>query len=321
MLNKVGINTPFHAQWEIIYNCNLKCDFCNVWNDKEYNQKELDTEKSLKLIDELSDVGIVFLNITGGEPLLKKDIVKILNYAKQKGLYVSMNSNGLLLKDRILELKNCLDALHISLDSADPLVHDKLRGKKSYGIILENIKLAKKSGLNIAVNMTVSKENMNGVFDMTKLTEKLGVDLFLTPVSVIPTEFKDRSKSKQLILNNQEYVEIVKLLKQKFTHIKTSDAYLDFVCRSGFNSFQCKASNVSLHIKPDGSLTLPCGYFPKHKFQWNKSIKEIISSTKYTACKPSGTYSFCKDCTLSCFFIPTVMLKISKWSSLLKSYS
>jgi len=195
--NKLGFYKPYFAQWEITYRCNLKCIFCNVYKNKTYHGKELSTEDSLKLLDNLKEAGILFINFTGGEPFLKKDFVKILRHAKELGFVTTMNENGQLLKTYVPLIKDYIDSLHISLDSHKKETYEKLRGvKNTFSKVLEGIKEAKKHDIYVAVNMTVTNENFDEMENFCKFAEKLGVDVFLTIVSIIPTEFIDKIDTK-----------------------------------------------------------------------------------------------------------------------------
>ena len=318
--NKLGFYKPYFAQWELTYRCNLKCIFCNVYKNKTYHGRELSTEDSLKLLDSLKKAGVLFINFTGGEPFLKKDFVKILRYAKELGFVITMNENGILLKKHVPLIKDYIDSLHISLDSYKKDTYERLRGvKNTFSKVLEGIREAKKHGIYVAVNMTITNENFHEMENFCKFAEKLGVDVFLTIISIIPTEFIDSSQSKDIVVDFKKYTRKVKQLKKKYKFIKTSDAYLNFVESGGFNNYKCLAMKTSLNIKPDGSIVLPCGYFPRFKFHGD--INQLKKLPSFKNATKICTYEFCKDCTLSCFFIPTSLLDINMLWSILTSYA
>ena len=72
--------------------------FCNAWKVK--NPEELDTEKAKKIVGELDDIGVNILGITGGEPLIRKDLEEIALQASRQGIIVGVNTNGTLLKPK-----------------------------------------------------------------------------------------------------------------------------------------------------------------------------------------------------------------------------
>lgn len=322
VLNKLGIRQPFHAQWEILYRCNLRCDFCNVWRDPTYDATRLGREDALKLVDELAEVGVMFLNLTGGEPLMVAHTTEILKRAHDYGIYTSMNTNGVYVKEKISELKGAIDLLYISLDSPHAEMHEDLRGVKDiFPKIMDAIRATKEAGINVAINMTVTKKNFDHMDEMCRLATELNVPVYLRPVSVIPTEFNDVSNASELKYEKENHVKAVLELKKKYKNIKTSSSYLKFMENKGFSNYQCKAMRISLNIKPDGTVVLPCGYFPTFKFQRNgQTLKELIQSPEFEVKTRMKWYKFCENCTLSCYYVPTAMMDVKNIPSLVKSY-
>ena len=80
-INALMPKKPHHAQWMITRKCNYRCRGCNVW--KEQDQRELSTEEIKRGLDILRDLGIVELVISGGDPLLRKDVSEIIDYASK----------------------------------------------------------------------------------------------------------------------------------------------------------------------------------------------------------------------------------------------
>ena len=97
-LSALTPNKPHHAQWLITRKCNYRCRGCNVW--KEQDQRELSTEEVKRGLDILRDLGIVELVISGGDPLLRKDISEIIDYASN--LFVTtVYDNGSMAKKKL----------------------------------------------------------------------------------------------------------------------------------------------------------------------------------------------------------------------------
>jgi MoaA/NifB/PqqE/SkfB family radical SAM enzyme len=317
--NKLGFYKPFFAQWEITYRCNLRCVFCNVYKDRSYDKTELDTEQAFELLNELQKAGVVFLNLTGGEPLIREDIHLILRHAKRRGLMVTMNCNATLIREKIDLIKEYVDTIHFSLDSDNGETYHGLRGARGvFNQVIEGIRIAKENKIHVGVNMTVTRENFREMEKVCSLAKSLGVDLFFTPVSVIPTEFKEDSQSPDILVESLEYYGEVKRLKKKYPFVKTPEVYLEFVRNQGFDNYECKAMRYMLNIKPDGSVVIPCGYFPSHKFHGR--IGEIIRSEGFKEAIKRKKYRFCKDCTLSCNFIPTALMDPLRIISMIKGY-
>jgi MoaA/NifB/PqqE/SkfB family radical SAM enzyme len=87
-------DNPFYASFKVTHRCNLRCGFCNVWNNKI---SDLKTEQVYKIIDNLSRSSIFTISFEGGEPLLRKDMGKILKHAHDLSNYILFTTNGLII--------------------------------------------------------------------------------------------------------------------------------------------------------------------------------------------------------------------------------
>jgi len=105
---------PFYASFKITHKCSLRCSFCNVWME---DTKDLGLEGIKKVIDNLAKSSVVVVSLEGGDPLMRKDLGEILEYAHQQPFYLFFTTNGDLLDKRPMEeYGKHLDYLHISID-------------------------------------------------------------------------------------------------------------------------------------------------------------------------------------------------------------
>lgn len=140
---KIGVNIakakilnqrkPLSVTICVTNKCNLRCSYCTI---PERIGKELTTDQMFRLIDELACSGVQRLGFVGGEPLLRKDIDLLIKRARQKNLFVSVTTNGTLIKQKLAALKN-LDIVLVSIDGPQ-CVHD-LTGKENVKALLEGI--------------------------------------------------------------------------------------------------------------------------------------------------------------------------------------
>ena len=121
--------SPSLISWNLTKMCNLKCPHCYMEAGRKA-ENELTTDECLALIDELKALGTEMLILTGGEPLMRKDIFDIASYATSQGIWVVMGTNGVLLTDRVAEkmLECGVRGVGISIDSLDPAKHKDFRG-------------------------------------------------------------------------------------------------------------------------------------------------------------------------------------------------
>jgi len=200
--------TPLSVVLLITDKCNSRCKYCKIWNR---NEKEMGTKQIYSLIDDLSDMGTQKFSIFGGEPTLRKDIGKIIDHAKNKGLYVSMGSNGFLLDQKIDEIKN-IDMLNLSFDGPQE-VHDLHRIEGAYNKVINAIKIARKNNIKVITQTVISKYNLHCLDYILKEAKELDFLAGFQPAMNRPLSGK---KLDALLPDKEEYKKTINwLIKQK----------------------------------------------------------------------------------------------------------
>lgn len=175
---------PLKAEWQVINQCNAKCLTCRDWQERA-DQTILSTAEGKRLIKELAESGLLHLCFSGGEPLLRKDLMELIEYAKELGLTTSLMTNALLLSERrakaLVDAK--LDTLYISLDAADPKLNDQMRGMKGYfRLVMSAIDYVKamRGGAEpaIIIKSTISKKNLHQLTALAELAQIKGIEGF-----------------------------------------------------------------------------------------------------------------------------------------------
>ncbi|HHV72806.1 MAG TPA: radical SAM protein [Clostridia bacterium] len=182
-----GLNTPqiFASPLLVVWNftnaCNLKCKHC-YQNAGQVLEDELTLEERLKIIDELYSNDVAALAFAGGEPLMHKDFWPVAEYAHQKGLHLSVATNGTLItKDLALRLKEVgVNYVEISVDSVKPEAHDNFRGGKGYWArTIEGIKnCVEVGGLQVGMATTITNNNFSEMQELIELSKELKVNYF-----------------------------------------------------------------------------------------------------------------------------------------------
>jgi len=158
--------TPFLLSYEITQRCNARCNFCGYWRLKNPSLG-LPLDKIKKIFDDSYDLGCVISIITGGEPLLRKDIPAVFKLAKETGFSTVLLTNGYLLSKRIQEMHRFVDSINVSIDFPDGR-HDKIRGLPNLlNRALEGVRIAR--GYGIAVNINCVVTNQHRLEDIRKL--------------------------------------------------------------------------------------------------------------------------------------------------------
>lgn len=180
---------PLTIDFDITLECNQNCLHCNV-SGGEPLQNELSKEEIFSVLQELHDIGIIEISITGGEPLMRKDWLELVEFAaKYNDWNIILNTNGILWKEKEIErfaitCKNVLVA--VSIDGWNSETYSLLRPNQSLGTsnghferIVNNILLMKQYGIKVSGNFTITRLNIPYFFNMIPFAEGIGLDALL----------------------------------------------------------------------------------------------------------------------------------------------
>jgi radical SAM protein len=180
---------PITVAWETTRACALVCRHCRAEAQPKRHSGELTTEEGFDLIDDIAAMGTRVLVITGGDPLMRRDIFRLMARAAESGLRVGFSpSVTALLRRQALE--RAVDAgmtmLHISLDGPDPQVHDGFRGVRgSFARTLEVLRTASELEVELQVGTTVTRHNIAHLPAIASLLQGFAVSMwsvfFLVP--------------------------------------------------------------------------------------------------------------------------------------------
>ena len=163
--------------WNMTRRCNLKCVHCYAQAVDPDGQDEISTSKAKEIIDDLAAFGAPVMLFSGGEPLVRKDLVELASYATGKGMRAVISTNGTLItKEKARELKDVgLSYVGISLDGTEE-THDKFRGVPgSYKKAIEGVENCKAEGLKVGLRFTINKRNWTEVPSIFKVLRDLEV--------------------------------------------------------------------------------------------------------------------------------------------------
>ncbi|MEG5008035.1 pyrroloquinoline quinone biosynthesis protein PqqE [Microcoleus sp. B5-C4] len=177
-MNEIAL--PFSLVAELTYRCPLRCPYCSNpinWSDNSY-QQELQTEDWLRVIRQARKLGILQLGLTGGEPLLRKDLEILVETAAELGLYTTLVTAGTLLtKERAANLKNMgLDHVQISIQDSLAAQSDRIAGARSFDQKIAASQLVKELGLPLTLNFVLHRQNLDRLEEMLSLAEMLQAD-------------------------------------------------------------------------------------------------------------------------------------------------
>lgn len=156
---------PLILQIYVTNGCNLHCKQCYMNAGKKLAD-ELTTDEIKKIIDDFSGHTISSITFTGGEPLIRSDIVDLLKHAKSKGHNVALLTNGTLITEQIAEnIKPYIHNIQVSLDGSSAEVNDSIRGKGVFDKVVTAIKYFRtEKDISVHIGMTILNENMDDLY-------------------------------------------------------------------------------------------------------------------------------------------------------------
>ncbi len=216
--------------WECTLSCNAKCKHCGSSAENRRYEGELTTEeikKAFKQIANDMDANKIMINVTGGEPLVRKDLCEVMEYATcELGFHWGMTTNGILLNDANIEKlkKSNMETISISIDGLKE-THDKFRGVPgSYEIITNNIKKLREAGFvkRLQVTTVFHKENINQLEELYEIMLGLNLDSWRL-MSMDP--IGRANENDNLLLDGMEIKRILDFIKSKKHNKKLELAY------------------------------------------------------------------------------------------------
>lgn len=326
MLHKASRSRiPLSGTFELSPVCNFSCQMCYVRRTakevKEHERPMVSSEQWLKIAEEAREAGMLYLLLTGGEPLLWPDFWNLYEKLVRMGFLVAVNTNGSLLDQDALERFRRLPPrrINITLYGASDGTYEKLcRVKGVFSKVDRAVMGLKEAGIQVKLNCSLTPANADDLEEMVRYAKerKLILDIasyMFPPVRRDPTligenkrftpEESARYRLKAYRLQNgkekyQEYLN--KVLEGKFSIPEKAESCADPMD----GSIRCRAGNASFWITWDGWMT-PCGmmsapgqdlYEMDFKTAWER-LSQTCSRLKLSGiCKKCTAQEFCHVC-------------------------
>lgn len=256
---RLGI--PMSVQLDLTYRCNERCVHCYL--DHE-DHGEMTTVEIKNVLDQLAAAGVFFLNLSGGEIFMRKDLFEIIEYARKLQFAVKLKTNAVMIRaakaKRIAEL--AVESVQISLYSHKAEVHDeitKLPG--SFKRTIEGARLLKAQGVKVSFANVLMKHNVDDYPEVQALAEQLGVG-YNVDATITPMMDGDRSilelnvdpATLQGIFHDSSLVggDSAAFCAPPSDAMSLEDAYA---------TLPCSAGHTAAYISPYGEV-FPCVQFP-----------------------------------------------------------
>jgi MoaA/NifB/PqqE/SkfB family radical SAM enzyme len=291
-------NRPIVVSYEITLSCNCNCHHCDLGGVIK-DEKQIKPEDYGDLTQRLKPLAA---QISGGEPLLRKDVAAIVKAIKQAGVkYTILVTNGVLLNEsNYLQLREAgVNQFSVSLDFPDER-HDEFRRRPGLYRRLEQglPRLAKLGFRDIILNTAITKANLREILPLAKKAAEWGVDISYSAYTAL------RTGNEDYCLNNGEELGILRQAINELIILKKQDTHLanpELTLRDTLKFFEqgympnCQAGIRFLVVMPDGSL-VPCSLH-RNKYATRKEMIEKFSRTNrcgscYVAIRSYSEMSF-----------------------------
>jgi len=295
-MNTSEFSRPYVVSWNLTYRCNLACEHCYldagggplVSTENFADRSELGTDECFRVIDEIAAFAPECVTIlTGGEPLLRRDILEIVRRASERGLWVVVGTNGVSITENLARRLAEAGArgLSLSLDALDPDRHDgfrKVRG--AWRNTVEGAEILNRTGLPFIVQTTAGSHNLGELeaiadFAHDRLAAKVWNLYFLVPTGrgqfvsdITPAQYDDvlaslyRIQGKyqgRMLVNAKCAPHYIKTVLENGRRPASDEGSTDShpIRTYSGGAGGCPAGTHYMGIRPNGDVT-PCPYLP-----------------------------------------------------------
>ena len=257
---KVGNqHIPIAGSLEVTMRCNLRCQHCYIPPERRLSRKapELSLVEIQRILDEVTDAGCLWLLLTGGEPLLRRDFLDIYRYARAKGLILSLFTNGTLVTERIADYLAEWRPfnIEITLYGATQETYERVTGiPGSYARCRRGIDLLLERKLPLKLKTIVMTLNHHELDQMKSFAASLGVQFRFDPIMNAALDGSTRPAT--LRISPERVVEIEKADAAR--NSQWPKTIKEYSGRKALNRdlFLCGAGKTSFHIDANGRLSI-----------------------------------------------------------------
>ena len=273
--------TPISGTLELLPTCNMNCRMCYVRMSPEEMKRQgrmLGADEWLRIADEAAGKGALFLLLTGGEPLLYPEFLKIYEGVRKRGICVTINTNGTLITEELADAwkENLPRRVNISLYGSSDSVYAELCGNpKGFTQVMHGIHLLKERNIPVKLNCTLTPQNREDMGNIIRISEELELPVSM-PTYMFPPARKTEEAAHIQELNKyrlspeeaalEQQKSMYKAYHQEPDYEQRMQFILDEIDRRGAKKemvappggFLCTAGVSSFWVNWKGELT-PCG--------------------------------------------------------------
>jgi len=278
---------PVSCQLELTWRCPLRCKHCYVDSSALKAADELGTEQWCALLDDLADMGCMYLSITGGEPFLRSDLRDIYDHARNRRFAVSLLTSGVGVDTDLLEhmISRGLDEAQVSLHGPNAAVHDSFTGVPgSFDAAWQTLLLLRNAGVSLRAAISVTRHNVDHIDALMTLLDDNGI---AGNLNLLMAATRTGQGNEALQISDDE---LRRLTQRYISHRPGRLAELkpeDPVCGAGRNQ---------MSIGPDGRVQ-PCLMWPLTVGDITaSSVEDIWKNSRELQAVRNMTFKHLQDC-------------------------
>lgn len=315
---KGGLDAPICLTWEITYACNLECVHC-LSSSGRRDPRELTTEQAKAVLDELKALQVFYINIGGGEPMVRRDFFEIIEHSVSNGIGVKFSTNGAFIDKKNAQRLAAMDYLdiQISLDGADAATNDPVRGPGTFDMAINAMDNLKAAGFaEFKISVVVTRHNVSQLDAFKAMADSYGAQLRITRLR---PSGRGADTWNDLHPTNEQQREVYNWLMKHGENVLTGDSFFHLNALGpalpGLN--MCGAGRVVCLIDPVGDV-YACPFVIHDQFKagnvledggftkvWQESdlFTELREPQSAGACASCGSYDACQGgCMAAKFF-------------------
>ncbi len=315
---KSGLDAPICLTWELTYACNLQCVHC-LSSSGQRDPRELTTAEAKRVLDELRALQVFYINIGGGEPMVRRDFFELVEYAIGNDVGVKFSTNGAFIdraKAQRLAGMDYLD-IQISLDGVDAVTNDPVRGTGSYAMARTAMDHLSEAGFGpFKISVVVTRHNVDQLDGFKALADSYGAQLRITRLR---PSGRGAQSWHELHPRAEQQVQVYRWLLAHGESVLTGDSFFHLNALGeplpGLN--MCGAGRVVCLIDPIGDV-YACPFVIHDQFKagsvrdaggfaevWKHSalFRSLREPQSAGACASCGNYDSCQGgCMAAKFF-------------------
>ncbi|MEW5950153.1 MAG: PqqD family peptide modification chaperone [Thermodesulfobacteriota bacterium] len=294
---------PLMSHFDLTYHCNLRCAHCYIVSE---DRPELRTSEIKDILDQLAKAGTLYLTLSGGELMTRKDFFEIAFYARELDFALRLLTNGILIDEKTADKIALLhpELVAISIYSINPKVHDGItKVSGAFQKSLAAAKMLKERGVRLKISTVIIRQNIKDWHSIYQLAQELGAQF--------QADYRIAPKSNGNKYPLRFHIDDIYLPSLLANPIFTKETDLDLQERgytSIFDTIPCGAGHMSCYISPYGDiypcvqLPINCGNLRQKLFTeiWENSSELLqfrsITLSQLPKCFECTFFQYCRLC-------------------------